>query len=248
MHTFILRCITRFGFLSGIATYLRIKIFNSTRFYLPGFVNPIYYRPGTADISTFREIFLREEYNLGLPPDFPVATIIDAGSNIGFTALFFLQKFPGAKIISLEPDAENFALLQKNVSPYQPITPLQKALWRQSGFIKVTDQGYGVRGFVVEDAEVGTPDTIPAVSLNDLVRDYALTSIDILKMDIEGSEKEVFEGDTSWLSITRCLVIELHDRMKPGCSKAVFSKLAEHNFECSIRGENLVFINQNRLT
>ena len=65
------------------------------------------------------------------------------------------------------------------------------------------------------------------------------------KMDIEGSEREVFSIDAEhWLPITKCIIIELHDRMKDGCSTAVFKALSQFNFECTIKGENLVFINK----
>lgn len=244
MFYFLVQCIRVFGFRLGLLNYIRIKILKSGKFWFPKLRQTVHYRPHTLDVHTFREVFLREEYNFKLPPDFHVTTIIDAGANIGFTTLFFLQRFPGAAVISLEPDPENFVLLQKNVTKQINVTSLRKAVWHKTGPIKITDHGYGVRGFVVEDVSDSTLSTMPAISISELVLEYRLSNIDILKMDIEGSEKEIFESDTSWLSITRCLIIELHDRMKPGCSKAVFTRLIEHNFELSIQGENLVFINR----
>ena len=55
---------------------------------------------------------------------------------------------------------------------------------------------------------------------------------------------EVFESNTEgWLPKTRVLIIELHDRMKPGCSKAVFNAIGKHNFSLDMKGENLIFTN-----
>ena len=71
--------------------------------------------------------------------------------------------------------------------------------------------------------------------------------IDILKIDIEGSEKEVFQhGYADWLPKIKVLIIELHDRMVPGASAAVFSAINQYDFSVDIKGENLVFTN-NRL-
>lgn len=243
MLKFLVSCLRSFGLFRGFVIYFRIKILKSDSFKIPGLPNPIYFRPGTVDISTFREIFLRKEYALDLPESFKPKLIIDAGANIGFTTLFFLNRYPGSTIISLEPDPGNFKLLKKNSAGYSGLRPIQKALWHHEGFIEVFDQGYGLRGFTVGDArEPGTG--LPATTIRELLKTSQFTQIDILKIDIEGSEKEVFEADTTWLSRTRCLVIELHDRMKPGCSAAVFKAIAQYNFEFSIRGENLIFVNK----
>ena len=74
--------------------------------------------------------------------------------------------------------------------------------------------------------------------------DYGITVLDLVKIDIEGAEKELFEnGYEKWLPKTRVLVVELHDRMKPGCSKSVFSAICQYDFSFSHKGENLIFTN-----
>ncbi|QOI98462.1 MAG: FkbM family methyltransferase [Flammeovirgaceae bacterium] len=243
MFWFLSKCIQKFGVAGGLSVYVQIKILRQPVIKLPGYRQPIHYRPGTADLTTFREIFLREEYNLDLPASIKPKTIIDVGANIGFTSLFFSRHHPDATIYSLEPEPGNFKLLQKNVEGYSNITAMQAALWNENGTIGIEDHGYGLRGFMVEKPS-GKSQTMQALTLQSLIEQHNITSIDILKIDIEGSEKEVFSGDTGWLRITKCLVIELHDRMKPGCSEAVFGALSRHHFSKRVKGENLVFINQ----
>ena len=224
---------------------MQTKIFNTGKARIPGLQHPYFFRPNTSDINTFREVFLREEYAINLPKNFNPLNIIDAGANIGFTTLFFTKQYPEARIISLEPDQSNFNLLKRNTSGYEKIIALQVALWSKKGFIEVKDKGYGLRGFIVEERTENSDTAIPSTTIMEIADQFKLTTIDILKIDIEGSEKEVFSSDTEkWLPITRCLIIELHDRMKPGCSQAVFKALSLYNFECSIKGENLVFINR----
>ena len=68
--------------------------------------------------------------------------------------------------------------------------------------------------------------------------------IDIIKIDIEGSEKEVFAIHTDlWLPKTKTLIIELHDRIVPGCSKTVFKQISKYDFSMEIMGQNLLLNN-----
>lgn len=243
MLQFIVLCIKNFGFLSGISVYIQIKITKSGRIYLPGLKHPVYLRPDTSDVHTFREIFLRQEYDISFSGTPQV--IIDAGANIGFTTLFFTKRYPTAKIFSLEPDSENFKILKNNTRVYKNITSIQAALWNKKGTIEIKDKGYGVRGFMAEEGAAGSITSLPSTTMDDLMQEHTISSIDILKIDIEGSENEVFSsGAEKWLPVTKCLIIELHDRMKPGCSKAVFKALSVYNFEMEIKGENLVFVNK----
>lgn len=243
MFWFLSKCIQKFGVAGGLSVYVQIKILRRPTINLPGYLHPIYYRPGTADLTTFREIFLREEYKLELPASLTPKIIIDAGANIGFTSVFFSRHYPDATIYALEPELGNFELLQKNAEGNPRVTAIQAALWNENGTIEIADHGYGLRGFMVQK-QSGKNLTTQALTLQSIIQQYNIPSIDILKIDIEGSEKEVFSGDTSWLQITICLVIELHDRMKPGCSEAVYGALSRHHFSKTIKGENLVFINQ----
>lgn len=113
MFWFFTKCIRRFGVAGGLFVYAQVKICRRPVINIPGYPHPVYFRPGTADLTTFREIFLREEYNLDLPPSFHPKIIIDAGANIGFTSLYFSRKYPDALIFSLEPEPGNFELLKK---------------------------------------------------------------------------------------------------------------------------------------
>lgn len=243
MFGLLIQCLTVFG-LPGLSVYFKLKMKGRRMLRVPGIKHPILLRDNKADKITFKEIFMRKEYAVALPASFKPEFIIDGGANIGFTSIFFANRYPTARILSIEPDADNFKSLVENITPYGTITPVQSALWHRREEIHIVDRGYGERGFMIERDAVGT--TLQAVSLVDLMNEYKLPHIDILKMDIEGSEKEVFEeGYDYWLPRTKCLIVELHDRMKPGCSKALFKALVQYDFSMSIRGENLVFTNNN---
>lgn len=221
-----------------------LKMKGRRKISVPGIRFPIMLRGGNADKITFREIFMRKEYAVDLPPALKPEFIIDGGANIGFTSVFLANRYPQARILSIEPDGDNFTTLVENTKSYPGITPVQSALWHRREVIHVVDRGYGERGFMIDRDADGT--TLQATSVAELMADYNFPRVDILKMDIEGSEKEVFaEGYSQWLPLTRCLIIELHDRMKPGCSTALFKAITQYDFSMSIRGENLIFINNN---
>ena len=167
---------------------------------------------------------------------------MDGGGNIGLTAAYLATRYPAAEIVSIEPDPGNFALLAENVRPYPNVVPLQAGVWHRSASLAVKDTGGGANAFTVEETDAATPGAVRAVGLADLLAERGWPRFDLVKLDVEGAEREIFSGDVdAWLSRTRVLVVELHDRMRPGCAHAVLGALARRPFSMSVQGENLVF-------
>jgi hypothetical protein len=79
---------------------------------------------------------------------------------------------------------------------------------------------------------------VAALSMPSLLKHFPQGRVDLLKMDVEGAEKEVFESSAAWIENIDAIVIELHDRYKPGCSRAFFTSIATLPCEQWI-GENL---------
>jgi FkbM family methyltransferase len=179
--------------------------------------HPIYLRIRKSDVKVFKQIFIDREY------DFPVAdpaVIVDAGANVGLTSVFFANKFPHARIFSIEPDAENFAMLLRNVAKYPQITPIQGALWHCHEMLGVTHQHHGSAGLQVHP---GRADEVKSFTVTDLIEGFSLDRIDLLKVDIEGSERDIFASSKAWIDAIDTIFIELHDRYAPGCSEAVLA-------------------------
>ena len=206
----------------------------------PGIQNPVHIRIRTTDELTYRRVLLGLEYAFDLP--FSPKTIVDAGANIGTASIYFTHRYPGAKIIAIEAEASNFAVLSKNVRPYPAIIPVHAALWNRDGEISVGEPdpasgAFGEWGFVVREGGPGAK--VRAVTMRTLMREMCIRAIDLVKIDIEGAEQEVFE-DTRWLTGIGCLMIELHDRFRPGCSEAV--ERAMQGFARSQRGETTFYV------
>ena len=205
----------------------------------PGIRNPVHIRVRTTDPSTYARILLRREYALDLL--FSPKTIVDAGANIGMASIYFTHRYPEAKVIAIEAEASNFAVLARNVRPYSAIIPVHAALWNRDGEISVREPdpatgAFGKWGFVTHE---GPGVKVRAVTMHTLMREMCIPAIDLAKIDIEGAEQEVFE-DTRWLTGVGCLMIEFHDQFRPGCTEAV--EPAMRGFVRTQRGETTFYV------
>lgn len=230
------------GFLKALSFYARLKRGKLANLETPNLKHPFKLRNNPYDYATFEEVILNETYDI--PFQAEPRYIIDGGGNIGLTACFFASKYPGSTIISIEPDSGNYGILQANCKPYANIHPLQSGIWKRDTRLKITNSGAGNNAFTVTETDEATAETIQAVTLSSVMEQFGMPHIDVLKLDIEGSEKEVFEdGFEKWLLHTRVLIIELHDDMKKGCSRAVFNAVSQYDFSFAIKGENIIFTN-----
>ena len=201
--------VRRFGFRRAIAERRRMSLSADTpiEVQVPGLAHPVAIRAGTADVSTFEHIFVWNDYDLAFPA--VVRTIIDAGANTGLAAVFFANRFPEAKIISIEPEAENFEILRRNTAPYPNIVALHAALWGEDTFLGIANPDARVDSYRFE---VGAgQQRVEAFSVQSILQRYGLHRIDILKIDIEGGETAVFESKPPWIRQVGMFVIELHN-------------------------------------
>ena len=180
-------------------------------------------RLGTSDLATYEKIFADREYFF--EPVIAPKVILDAGANIGLASLFFAARFPEARIIAIEPEDSNFALLVKNTAAFPRIVPIQAALWGEDTSVKVVDPGLDKWGFQARDAgdvgAAGVCHSVAGMTVDRIMREQGLDYIDILKMDIEGGEIEVFNGGGDWLDKVGLLIAELHERYRPGCDRSL---------------------------
>ncbi len=226
------RYMITFGPLAGLIYYVQIELLRHERIQLKGLKYTFQLRWHTTDALVFREVFLFQAYNLSIPTP---NIIIDGGGNIGLTSIFFAMKFPQAKIYSVEPSDSNFELLMKNAQPYSLITPIHSALWNKDTSLKITDKNENQWAYTVEECSATHPDAFDAVSLTSLMKEYKIEYIDILKLDVEGAEREIFADNYDyWITRTRFILLELHDWLKPDCSRAVFGTLSRYHFKTVI--------------
>jgi len=119
---------------------------------------------------------------------------------------------------------------------------VQAALWDADEEIAVCDPGRGAWSYYVQEAgkTFAPSGKLPGLSMRTLISRLGIDSIDILKIDIEGAEARVFSGDSSWLDITRSIIVELHDRFEPGCARAFYGAIGKFPFLQDIDGESVI--------
>ncbi len=243
MATRLKTMIRLFGWKDGLSFYRRSKSGRLGEINASAWKTSFRLRPGSTDFDTYEHVFALKQYDI--PIDFQPRLIIDGGANIGMSAIYFALKFPTAKIISLEVSPENFELLKYNTRDFPMVKPVCKGLWNESGHLKIIDEGAGANAFMVERVDEPGKNTIPAISIGDIMKEEGADWIDIVKLDIEGAEKMLFENNFElWLPRTRLVIVELHDRMQPGSSRSVFNAITKYDFICETKWENLVFWNR----
>jgi FkbM family methyltransferase len=218
---------------------LREKKAGTLKIYLSCLGRAITLRGATTDIHCFDQVFISEEYNS--PFEISPRVIVDAGANIGMATLYFVSRYPNARIVAIEPESSNFQMLQRNCAGLSNIVLVQAALWPVQRPLTISDAGDGAWAYsVTAQSSNESIAEVSAITIEDILRKLAVSDIDLLKLDIEGSERELFSTDTeAWLGRVGCIVIELHDRLRPGCAKAFYSALAGREFAQEIRGENI---------
>ena len=167
--------------------------------------HPMCVRTGTPDLAAVIDAAVREEYGVGLPPNLRPLSMIDAGAYIGDTGAYFLSRFPDLKLLALEPNQDNYELACINLARYGPRSRVMNAaLWVESGTLQF--EGEFLSG------EVGQRGvSVKAISILDALDALPEGRVDILKMDIEGAEREIFrKSPAGWLHRVGHILIELH--------------------------------------
>ena len=200
---------------------------------------PVYLRNQTTDRKCFEKVFVYDEYRV--PFDLSPHLIVDAGANIGMATLYFAHQYPQARIVAIEPELSNFEMLQRNCGGLSNVTLIQSALWPTHSALEIEDSTAAAWTFRVTERSFDRGiKEISAITVPDILERAAATKIDLLKIDIEGSELELFsDGAELWVDHVQAIAIELHDRIRPGCAQAFYSVLTSRNFTQEIRGENV---------
>lgn len=243
-----IRTIAGLGPVTGIKVLSKMLFKNTDKVSIPGIKYPVSLRPDTSDYDVFYQLFSKTEYDI--PVNFEPKLIIDAGANIGLAAVYFKNKFPNATIISIEPESGNFEMLKKNTAPYENIYLEKAGLWNKETYITVEDKyGLGEHGMIVTENDHPVKDSLKAVTIDGLLKKYGFEGqrIDILKVDIETSEKYFFQSNyESWLPNTKMLIVELHDIIETGCAQSFFTAVnnAIKRYSFHMKGENVIVINE----
>ncbi len=214
-----------------------------------------------SDILTVYEIFSEENYNLKKYFIFDkvnkyynenlnnnkVPIIIDCGSNIGASSVYFSKIFNKSKIALIEPDYESFIFSKKNFSENN-FTFFNFAISNKKDTVKFLSDKKDNRASRVSNSG--------NISIECHTVDEILRIMDepdgvnfLIKIDIEGHENKLFENNYDWLDSFKIVIIEIHDWMLPNKSNSLnfLSALVsisqnKRKRDLIISGENLISI------
>lgn len=207
-------------------------------------------RPADSDPYVLTQIFTAREYAAhpfwgarlnaiaaALRRAGRVPVIIDAGANVGYSALFLADQFPDAVVLAVEPDEDCVALIERNCGDHPRIAVVRAALWSHRNGVEVNHpmgESWANR--------VSDTGTTPSVTLEQLLEQVAGAAPLVLKLDIEGAEAEVCAASAAAVAAFPCIMIEPHDWMLPGSGvlSPLYSAIAGKQMDTVIRGEVLM--------
>jgi len=207
----------------------------------PDAAHPLFARGGSTDLRVFQQVFVEREYGC-LDDAAGVELVIDCGANVGYSSAWFLSRWPGARVLAVEPDAENFAALRRNLAPYGArATLLRAGLWSHPCGLRMEEsafRGGGAWARQVRETRPGEEPGLPAFDVPSLLERAGAARASVLKIDVEGAEAVVFAGACDWLDRVDNLVIELHDDSHFGDARAAFFRAIEgRGFALGTSGE-----------
>jgi FkbM family methyltransferase len=165
-----------------------------------------------------------------------VRYVIDAGANVGAFTLWVTVRAP-SQVVSLEPNPETFKVLQKNIEQ-AGIGPRVKvenvAVARNNGTRTLHLHRYSTDASLDEHSGAQGTAQVEAITLGEVIARSGFPHIDLLKIDIEGAEYEVFsEPDLAALDQVRFIILECHLGME-GDYWSVISLLQRRGFEVAM--------------
>jgi len=174
-----------------------------------------------------------------------VKLIIDLGANIGVETLRFAKMYPHAKIFAIEAAKENFETLVKNTKNMSNVTCLNAAIWNKNSKLKIIKKTESGQARYVREVNNSEKFHIKGIPLNKILSKYLIKNICILKVDIEGAERKLFNKSCKkWLHLVKCIIMEAPDSDFPLTTQKILKLFIKNNYKFNtyINGENLIFI------
>ena len=219
--------------------------FDGTEYETSLYNESLFLRNLSSDFEVYDQVILDEEYSFsnelyktffkGLP-----TVIFDIGANIGLTSLYYSNKYPECKIFSFEAESNNYKQLEKNLKSYPNIKPLHLAIWFEETKLNISSDFRDKRSWAFQVSKSEGNQLTQGLTLLQAMSVQEVEIIDILKIDIEGAEKQVlFDDDTinQVLDRTKIVCVEIHDEAVSRI--AITNKLKDLGFDIYAKAETL---------
>ncbi len=202
-------------------------------------------RKFSSDLPVFKQLIIQGEYskiiNILNKSNIEALTIIDAGANIGIATQQFKKAFPNAKVICIEPDDDNVSMIQKTIegNNFSDVFIEKAGLLDSNTFLKISNNYRDNAKWSLQVDPTDAVSDLYAITIPSIIKKYSLGTIDLLKIDIEGAEAQIFrntEHIKEFLSYVKVLCLEVHEEYIT--VSEVHDILRKHNFHC-VRNKDL---------
>jgi FkbM family methyltransferase len=202
----------------------------------------------SSDLNVFQQVFFENEYqdliNVIQEDKIRINTIIDCGANIGLSSVYFHLHYPQAKICAIEPLESNYQLVIENLEMNNINSEvILGAIWNTKTKLGLNFNFRDGKEWSTTTNPLTDEGEIETYTIGELMQIMNFSSIDLLKIDVEGAEKQIFDktiSDLDFLSKTNVIVIEIHDEFN--CREMIYKELENYGFEYFEKGELTIAI------
>ncbi len=193
-------------------------------------------RKHKSDVATFEEIFNDGIYRSIIRHVPDINCLIDLGANIGLASLYFASHYCNCRVFAVEPHPETYKLLTRNLQSLIAAgrcKTLEAAVWDRAG-VKLVPSNEEPDSFssfaVIESGSAESRNSpIENFTMAQVLAMSGFSTVDLLKVDIEGAERQLLRGDVSWLDRVSALAIEFHGDSRE--DSGFDEKIAAHGLE-----------------
>jgi FkbM family methyltransferase len=172
---------------------------------LPEITTPLLFRGASSDLWNMQQVFLDRQYDVEMPEPHK---ILDLGAYVGYTAVYFANRFPNASIISVEPPGSNFDTLVANTAAYPNIRCLPAAVWHERTELALADCSYGDWGLSFMPGNAGQPvENVPGYTITNILEMHGWNGVDLIKCSSHGGRVDsLLRPRPDWLEKTATVI------------------------------------------
>lgn len=208
-------------------------------------------KPYSSDYKVYEQVFLDKEYlrlaeliHENCATD--TISMIDGGANIGFTSIYISDYFKGKKTIKsilIEPFEDNIKTAKLNIDAHgiNSVFYEQAGIHNKKCFLKTDQQFRDGMEWSIQITESEEATELPSIEISEVLEKYQIDTLHVLKLDIEGAERFLFEDEnyaSNFLKKVKIIAIELHDEYH--VADAILDIIQKNNFDVIKFGEMYV--------
>lgn len=211
---------------------------------LPEITTPLLFRGASSDVWNMGQVFLDRQYDVEMPEPHK---ILDLGAYVGYTAVYFANRFASASIISVEPPGSNFDILLANTVAYPNIRCFPAAVWHERAELTFADCSYGDWGLYFRQANAGpSADRVVGYTISDILEKHGWDRVDLIKCSSHaGRVDTLLRPRPDWLEKTATVITRPGGQgWQAGDAEKLTSALPEAEFERRNHGPVVIFSNR----